>query len=128
MRQEDNNINNLALLRGVKIAEVVSNHDPKAQERVLVRVLGVHNVNNKNVDNGIWAHHCAPSRDEYGDLPEPGDYIYGMFADPANPLAFIWFGFVRSSFQTDLPATLFEEPGEIDSVTDHDEDLPKVTI
>lgn len=99
MFQEDNNPNAGVNLRGIKIAKVVSNFDPKCQERVLVRVLGVHNMNNHSLDNAIWANHCAPTRDASGDIPEPDDYIYGMFPNEKDPMSFIWMGFVRSSFQ-----------------------------
>jgi len=35
------------LLNGIHIAEVVDNNDPKAMERVLVRVVGIHNLDNR---------------------------------------------------------------------------------
>lgn len=86
-------------LRGWKHAQVVSNEDPKGQERILVRVLGVHNMANTDTDNAIWANHCAPVRTASGDLPEPGDWLYGQFVNSKDFMAFIWFGYVRSSFQ-----------------------------
>ena len=124
MKQEVNKFNSVILLRGLKIAEVVANEDPKLQERILVRVLGVHNTSNTTIENSVWAHHCAPTRDGAGDLPEPGDYVYVMFPDPSNPMAIVWLGFVRSSFQTTNLGTVVIPPEEINSVTDHDEDLP----
>lgn len=84
---------------GWKIAKVVSNEDPKAQERILIRIMGYHNMNNEDTDNAIWAHHCAPTRSASGDLPEPGDWVYVHFVNMADNMAVLWFGFVRSSFQ-----------------------------
>jgi len=95
---------NLNQLEGLKIAEVVSNADPKCQERVLVRIVGVHNMNNDVYENAIWAHHCSPFRDASGELPEDGDYVYVLFPDKHNPMACIWLGFVRSSFQEETNA------------------------
>lgn len=95
-------------LRGWKHAQVVSNEDPKSQERVLVRVMGIHNMANTDTDNAIWAHHCAPTRTASGDLPEPGDWLYGHFVNTKDFMAFIWFGFVRSSFQEGKDGT--DEP------------------
>ena len=90
-------------LRGVKIAKVVDNLDPKCQERVLVRVLGLHNVDNDIPINAVWAHHCAPMRTGAGDLPEKDDYIYVMFPDATDPMSILWLGFVRSSYQETTP-------------------------
>lgn len=123
MKGEEGKIHNVTLLRGLKVAEVVSNTDPKLQERILVRVLGVHNMKNTTIDNAVWAHHCAPTRDGSGSLPEPGDYVYVLFPDPGNPMAIIWLGFVRSSFLTTNLGTEVIPPEEIDSVTRVDEDL-----
>lgn len=129
MRGEESKLDSVILLRGLKVAEVVSNTDPKLQERILVRVLGVHNTKNTTIDNAVWAHHCAPTRDGSGSLPEPGDYVYVLFPDPGNPMAIVWLGFVRSSFLRDddgnvLPGgTEVIPPEEIDSVTQVDEDL-----
>ncbi len=90
---------------GTKIAYVVSNEDPKCQERILVRVLGVHNLENKSTDNGVWANHVAPIRDASGDLPELGDYVYVTFPDKTNPQSILWWGFVRSSYQDGVDGT-----------------------
>lgn len=128
MKSEETKISSISLLRGIKIAEVVSNEDPKLQERVLVRVLGVHNMKNTDIENAVWAHHCAPTRDGAGDLPEPGDFIYVIFPDVTNPMAIIWLGFARSSFQTPSDGTVVVPVTEIDSRTDHDEDLIPTNI
>lgn len=105
MLQEEFSFNPNADLKGIKIAKVVSSEDPKMQERVLVRVLGVHNVNNETFENAIWAHHCSPFRNGAGDLPEIGDFLWGMFANENDFMMFVWFGFVRSSFQDGLDGT-----------------------
>jgi len=106
--------------RGWKIAKVVSNEDPKGQERVLIRVLGVHNLNNTDIDNAIWAYHCAPNRSGSGDLPVAGDWIWGQFISPSDFMTFLWFGFVRSSFQdgqdaeTKPPDAIFDLFGDVE--------------
>ena len=103
-------------LEGIKIAEVVSNEDPKLQGRLLIRILGTHNLANKSLDNAIWANHCAPTRDGGVDA-EPGDFVYGVFMNKRDPMHFIWFGFVRSSFQFNDDRFLqFDPPVEPNSV------------
>lgn len=105
-------------LDGIKIAEVVSNEDPKCQERILIRVIGVHNMNNKSKDNAIWANHCAPVRSASGDLPEPEEFVYVLFPEKRNPMSCLWLGFVRSSFQENTkegekdPTSLTFDPPE----------------
>lgn len=89
-------------LKGIKIAKVISNEDAKMQERVLVRVIGTHNMAVDTMDNAVWANHCSPFRDASGDLPEPGDFVYVMFPDEKDPMSILWIGFVRSSFQPDV--------------------------
>ncbi len=86
-------------LNGTKIAQVVSNFDPKCQERVLVRVIGIHDLEDKTTANAVWAHHCAPTRDASGDLPEEDDFIYVEFPNPDDSQYVLWKGFVRSSYQ-----------------------------
>ena len=83
-------------LTGVKVGEVISNLDPRAAERVFVRILGVHDMSNTSPDNGIWANNCAASRFMTGDIPEPGDFVYVMFLNPNDPMACIWLGWVRT--------------------------------
>lgn len=84
-------------LDGIFIAKVVSNADPKAQERVYVRVIGVHDMTNEDPEYGIWAMHCAPSKSNSGEVPDVDDYIYVMFPDKSNPNLCLWFGWVRYS-------------------------------
>ena len=102
------------MLSGLKIAEVVSNEDPKAQERILVRVNGVHNMNNKTLENAVWAHHCSPYKNSSGDLPEPGDYVWVLFPSIKNPMFIVWIGFVISSFQNENKGTPVPEEPEYD--------------
>lgn len=90
-------------LEGIKIALVVSKSDPKTQERLLVRVIGVHNMANTDPDNAIWANHCAPFASTSGDLPEPNSWVYVMFVNKNDFMNLIWLGVVRSSFQIDKP-------------------------
>lgn len=107
-------------LEGIKIAQVVSNADPKCQERILIRVLGVHNLAVDTYDNGIWAHHCSPFRDSSGDLPEKYDFVYVMFPNKSDPMSCIWLGFVRSTYQEGvLGKTVIEKsPAEIQDELD----------
>jgi len=87
-------------LSGIKLAQVVSNIDPTAQERVMVRVLGVHNMSNTtDPDYSIMAHHCAPSNNSSGDIPNVGDWLYVMFTDVNNPNQCIYLGYARYSVQ-----------------------------
>ena len=116
MLQEDSKTSTITSLRGLKIAEVVANTDPKAQERILVRVLGVHNLANKSIENSIWAYHCAPFKSSSGDLPDPGDYVWVLFPNERDPMTVVWLGYVRSSFQEDLVGDGFETPEEPDSI------------
>jgi len=83
-------------LRGIHIAEVIDNNDPKAMERVLVRVVGIHDLENKKLDNAVWADRLAFSKYSSGDIPDVGDYIYVMFPFHKEPMKIIWLGWVRS--------------------------------
>lgn len=82
-------------------ALVVSNRDPKGRERLLVRVPGIHPMDNETVDNAVWANHCAPNRIASGGLPEPDDYVYVMFPDAMDFNFCVWMGVVRFSYQID---------------------------
>ena len=84
-------------LSGIKQAQVVTNADPTAQERVFVRVLGVHDMSSTDVNYGIPSLHCAPSRNSSGEIPEVGDWLWVMFPDITNPAYCIYLGFVRHS-------------------------------
>jgi len=116
LSQDESYISSLSLT-GLKVAIVVSNEDPKCQERLLIRVLGVHNLENKVIDNGIWANHCSPFRSASGDLPEPGEFVYVVFPNRFDPMSIIWMGFVRGSYQDgDNGALVVKQPhGEINS-------------
>lgn len=83
-------------LNGIKIAEVVDNNDPKAMERVLVRVIGVHEMENTKLENAIWADRIAFSKFSSGDIPDVGDYLYVVFPDSTNPMKVLWLGWLRS--------------------------------
>lgn len=83
-------------LYGIKIALVVGIDDPKACERIKVRVLGVNDMKNEDDTNYIWAAHCAPSKSGSGDLPSKGDYVYVTFLNPEDPMTCIWLGFVKA--------------------------------
>jgi len=82
-------------LSGIKLAQVVSNVDPTSQEKVFVRVLGVHDMTNTNLDYGIPAHHCAPSQNSSGEIPEVDSWLYVMFPDISNPSYCVYLGFAR---------------------------------
>jgi len=105
MLSADNTILNTLSLTGIKIAYVVSNKDPKCQERILVRVLGVHDLTKDFPENAVWANHCAPFRSSSGDLPQVGDYVYVVFPNSADPMSIIWLGFVRSSIKDGVEGT-----------------------
>ena len=81
-------------LDGLKIGVVVENSDPTAQEKVLVRVIGVHDMKNTDPNYGVIARHCAFSKGTSGEIPEIGDYLYVMFIN-GDPNQCVWIGFVR---------------------------------
>lgn len=84
-------------LEGIKIAKVVNNADPKAQERVYVRVMGVHDMSVEDPEYGIWSMHCAPSKSASGEIPDVDDWLYVLFPDKTDPNLCLWIGWVRSS-------------------------------
>jgi hypothetical protein len=84
-------------LLGFKIAQVVKNKDAKAQERVWVRVIGVHDMKSTDPDYGILAIHCAPSKSNSGEIPDIGDFLWVVFPDMVNPNFCLWLGWVRHS-------------------------------
>ena len=89
------NISNEVDLNGIFIALVVENMDPKAIERVRVRVIGVHDMENLDPSNSIWAQHLAPSKQNSGEIPDKDDYIYVTFlqGDSQTP---VWLGWCRT--------------------------------
>lgn len=82
-------------LNGIFIGLVVDNADPKALERIKVRVLGVHDMENEDPENCIWCSHIAPSKSNSGELPDKDDFVYVTFlqGDPMNAL---WLGWCRT--------------------------------
>ncbi len=87
-------------ISGIFIGKVLNNQDPLARERLLVRVIGVHDIDDNFSDKefGIWVEHCAPSLYRTGDIPDVDDEVYMMFmnnnADKLNPNTGIWLGCV----------------------------------
>ena len=100
MFNRDNALNNEEDLSGIYIASVIENKDPKAQERVLVRVIGLHDFTVKSLDNAIWAKHLAPMRNISGEIPHIGDHVYVQFVKN-NPLDCLWLGYARSSYEVE---------------------------
>lgn len=82
-------------LSGIKIAKVINNTDNTAQERVWVRVLGVHDMDNEDPEYSIVAHHLAPSKSSSGEIPDVDDWVWVMFPDENNPNLCLWLGWVR---------------------------------
>lgn len=80
-------------LGGVFIAEVINNSDPKCLERILVRVLGVHDMTNTAEENAVWASHIKPSKSNSGEVPDIGDFVYVMFLQK-DPMHILWLGWV----------------------------------
>lgn len=87
-------INNETNLEGLFIGLVVENLDPKALERVRVRVIGVHDMENTQKNNSIWANHIAPSKSNSGEIPDIGDFVYIMFLQK-SPMHPCWLGWTR---------------------------------
>jgi len=82
-------------LSGIHIALVVDNNDPKAMERVLVRVIGIHDMSNDKLENALWADRMAFSKFSSGDIPDVGDFLYVQFINN-DPMHILWMGWVRS--------------------------------
>ena len=83
-------------LSGIKIAQVIDNYDPLCIERVLVRVVGVHDMSNDVPENAIWARHMAPSKASSGEIPDIGDWLYVTFLNSEDPMSIIWWGWLRT--------------------------------
>jgi len=83
-------------LNGIHIAKVIDNNDPKAMERVLVRVIGIHDMDNDKLENAVWADRIAFSKYSSGDIPDVDDFIYIIFPNPKDPMKILWLGWVRS--------------------------------
>lgn len=83
-------------LSGLKIAKVIKNTDPKAQERVWVRVIGVHDMESTDPEYHVEAHHGAPSKSNSGEIPDVDDFLYGMFVDN-DPNHFVWMSYCRNT-------------------------------
>jgi len=82
-------------LSGFKLALVIDNADPLCIERAKVRVIGVHDMLNEDPKNSIWAMHAATSKSGSGEVPDPGDWVYGFFLDKEDPMSFVWFAWAR---------------------------------
>lgn len=83
-------------LVGLKIAKVIKITDNKAQERVWVRVIGVHDMESTDESYCIEARHIAPSKANSGEFPDKDDMIYGLFMND-DPNVFYYLGWVRWS-------------------------------
>lgn len=83
-------------LDGLKIAKVVNRVDAKAQERVWVKVIGVHDMKNDDPNYCIEAIHIAPSKCNCGEFPNVGDTIFGFFINE-DPNRFYYIGWARVS-------------------------------
>jgi hypothetical protein len=95
MRNEEYKLNGSdCSLSGFKIGKVINNRDSKAQERVLVRVIGVHDMLSIDPEYGVIAMHCAPSKSFSGEIPDIGDMLWVSFIDN-DPSQLLWHGWVR---------------------------------
>jgi hypothetical protein len=83
-------------LDGLHIAKCIKTTDPKAQERVWVRVIGVHDMESTDPEYCIEARHIAPSKGTSGEFPDKDDLIYGLFMQN-DPNVFYYLGYVRCS-------------------------------
>lgn len=94
----ENNIQgNDVQLSGMFLAKVIRNPDSKAQERVWVRVMGIHDMENTDKEYGIWAHHLAYSKANSGEIPEIDDWLWVSFPDQYSPNLCLWHGWCRVS-------------------------------
>ena len=81
-------------LDGLHIAKVIKTADPKAQERVWVRVIGVHDMMSTDPDYCIEARHIAASKSGSGEFPDKDDLIYVMFMQ-GDPNVCYYLGWAR---------------------------------
>ena len=84
-------------------AIVVSNRDPKGQERLLIQIPGYHNMNlDQFSGNSTWAKHVASDKFKSGGLPSKGDILFVVLPDKSNPEYCFWLGVLRFSVQSFL--------------------------
>lgn len=81
-------------LNGLKVAKVIKTTDPKAQERVWVRVIGVHDMQSTDPDYAIEARHIAGSKSNSGEFPDKDDLIYVWFMNN-DPNVCYYLGWCR---------------------------------
>jgi hypothetical protein len=84
-------------LEGMHVAEVISNADPKAQERVFCRVFGVHDMTIDDPNYGIWIDHLRFSKYQSGEIPDIKDHLWVTFPDKTDPMKALWHGWVTYS-------------------------------
>lgn len=84
-------------LSGMFLAKVLKNPDAKAQERVWVRVLGIHDMEDPDKEYGIWSHHLAYSKGASGEIPEIDDWLWVVFPDHYNPNICLYLGWSRTT-------------------------------
>ncbi len=89
----DNNIT----LEGIYIGEVISGKDPKMRGRALVRIIGLHDFEDEDESNSIWAEMCSPTQHGF-EAPEIGNFVYIMFRSKFDPSSAIYLGYVNSNF------------------------------
>jgi len=88
-------------LSGIYVAKVLSNTDEKQRERIFVRILGIHNIedNFENKDYGIWSENANSTPYLSGYIPDVDNYVYVMFLKDNNNVydsqKCVYFGEVR---------------------------------
>jgi hypothetical protein len=63
----------------INIAKVISNKDDLKRERIFVRVVGVHDMNDDNSNNGIWLENGLSTPFTSGYIPEVDSFVYMQF-------------------------------------------------
>jgi len=83
-------------LTGLFIGKVLKNIDTLKQERIFVRILGVHDIKDNFADKeyGIWVENGIAIKNFNGYVPDINDFVYIMFIDN-NPMFAVYFGIVR---------------------------------
>jgi len=88
-------------LSGIYIAKVLSNTDEKQRERIFIRVIGVHNIedNFTNKEFGIWSENANSTPYMSGYIPNVDAYVYVMFIKDSmgvyDTQRCVYFGEVR---------------------------------
>jgi len=58
------------------IAKVISNEDELKRERIFVRVVGIHDMDDESSENGMWLENGISTPFTSGYIPEVDSFVY----------------------------------------------------